>query len=77
MRQEDGKIVFIHKGEKQTPTDLGRRLMAAFPQARIVSFYGLVEAGAAQCMKVFDPARPDSIGRPLPGRVARVLGRAR
>jgi len=41
--------------------------MAAFPQAKIVSFYGLVEAGAAQCMKVFDPERPDSIGRPLPG----------
>lgn len=55
-------------------TDLGRRLTAAFPQARVISFYGLVEAGAAQCMKVFDPDRPDSIGRPLPGTELRVVG---
>jgi long-chain acyl-CoA synthetase len=54
--------------------DMGRRLVAAFPQAKVVSFYGLVEAGAAQCMKVFDPSRPDSIGRPLPGTELRLLG---
>jgi acyl-coenzyme A synthetase/AMP-(fatty) acid ligase len=54
-------------------TDLGNRLVAAFPRAKIVSFYGLVEAGAAQCMKVFDPSRPDSIGRPLPGTELRLV----
>jgi len=57
-------------------TDLGLRLTAAFPKARIVSFYGLVEAGAAQCMKVFDPERPDSIGRPLPGTELRLVDEA-
>jgi acyl-coenzyme A synthetase/AMP-(fatty) acid ligase len=57
-------------------TDLGLRLTAAFPRARIVSFYGLVEAGAAQCMKVFDPERPDSIGRPLPGTELRLVDEA-
>lgn len=55
-------------------TDLGSRLMATFPQAKVVSFYGLVEAGAAQCMKLFDPKRPDSIGRPLPGTELRLVG---
>jgi acyl-CoA synthetase (AMP-forming)/AMP-acid ligase II len=54
-------------------TDLGLRLTEAFPRARIISFYGLVEAGAAQCMKVFDPERPDSIGRPLPGTELRLV----
>ncbi|MFC4531325.1 class I adenylate-forming enzyme family protein [Sphaerisporangium dianthi] len=42
-------------------------LTAAFPRATIVNYYTSTEAAPAQTTMVFDPARPDSVGRPASG----------
>jgi long-chain acyl-CoA synthetase len=55
------------------PQTLAAALADRFPNARVVSFYGLTEGGTAQCAKVVDGRRRDSIGRPLPGTEVRVV----
>ncbi|MGW0521857.1 class I adenylate-forming enzyme family protein [Crossiella sp. NPDC003009] len=55
------------------PKQVGCLAMETFPKARVVCLYGLTEAGSALGLKVFDPERPDSIGRPLPGTEIRVV----
>ncbi|MET8140672.1 class I adenylate-forming enzyme family protein [Sphaerisporangium sp. NPDC005288] len=42
-------------------------LTTAFPRATIVNYYTSTEAAPAQTTMVFDPARPDSVGRPASG----------
>lgn len=65
------KIVRIVGGP--VPQALAGVLADRFPGARVVSFYGLTEGGTAQCAKVVDGRRRDSIGRPLPGTEVRVV----
>jgi acyl-CoA synthetase (AMP-forming)/AMP-acid ligase II len=55
------------------PESLAQVLARRFPAARVLSFYGLTEGGTAQCLKVVDGRRRDSIGRPLPGTEVRVV----
>lgn len=55
------------------PKQVGCLAMETFPKARVVCLYGLTEAGSALGLKVFDPERPDSIGRPLPGTEIRIV----
>jgi acyl-coenzyme A synthetase/AMP-(fatty) acid ligase len=55
------------------PAAVGTDLAARFPNARVVSFYGLTEAGSALVMRVVDRSSQDSLGRPAPGTQVRVL----
>ncbi|RKR86142.1 acyl-CoA synthetase (AMP-forming)/AMP-acid ligase II [Micromonospora pisi] len=43
------------------------RLAATFPNAAIVNYYTSTEAAPAQTTMIFDPARPDAVGRAGPG----------
>ncbi len=45
------------------------RLSQAFPHAAIVNYYTSTEAAPAQTSMIFDPARPDAVGRPAPGSI--------
>jgi long-chain acyl-CoA synthetase len=68
------KVVRIVGGP--LPQALADALAGRFPRARVISFYGLTEGGAAQCAKVMDGRRQGSIGRPLPGTEVRVVDAA-
>ncbi|GII78506.1 acyl-CoA synthetase [Sphaerisporangium rufum] len=57
------------------PVALG--LAAAFPRATIVNYYTSTEAAPAQTTMVFDPERPDSVGRPAAGGTLRILNDGR
>jgi acyl-CoA synthetase (AMP-forming)/AMP-acid ligase II len=51
------------------PAAIALRLTQAFPQAAIVNYYTSTEAAPAQTSMIFDPARPDAVGRPAPGSI--------
>lgn len=51
------------------PPAVAIRLTQAFPQAAIVNYYTSTEAAPTQTSMIFDPARPDALGRPAPGTV--------
>ncbi|GLH98153.1 class I adenylate-forming enzyme family protein [Phytohabitans aurantiacus] len=46
---------------------IAMRLSRAFPHAAIVNYYTSTEAAPSEVSMVFDPARPDAIGRPADG----------
>ncbi|WP_328915461.1 MULTISPECIES: class I adenylate-forming enzyme family protein [unclassified Streptomyces] len=60
------------------PPALAARLAAAFPRATLVNYYTSTEAAPAQTAMVYDPRRPDALGRAVRGavRVAGPDGRA-
>nr|MDT0659404.1 AMP-binding protein [Micromonospora sp. DSM 115978] len=45
------------------------RLAEAFPAATIVNYYTSTEAAPAQTVMIFDPARPDAVGRAAAGHL--------
>ncbi|HEY7485634.1 MAG TPA: AMP-binding protein [Streptosporangiaceae bacterium] len=49
------------------PPAVAVRLAGAFPNATIVNYYTSTEAAPAQTVMVFDPDRPQSVGRPTSG----------
>lgn len=49
------------------PPTIAAGLAKAFPEAAIVNYYTSTEAAPAQTVMVFDPARPDSVGRAVDG----------
>jgi acyl-CoA synthetase (AMP-forming)/AMP-acid ligase II len=51
------------------PAAIALRLTQAFPKAAIVNYYTSTEAAPAQTSMIFDPARPDAVGRPAPGSI--------
>lgn len=51
------------------PAAVAARLAQAFPRAAIVNYYTSTEAAPAEVSMVFDPARPDAIGRPAGGQL--------
>ncbi|MEV0456689.1 class I adenylate-forming enzyme family protein [Catellatospora methionotrophica] len=51
------------------PPVVALRLAEAFPHAAIVNYYTSTEAAPAQASMVFDPARPDAVGRSQPGTI--------
>jgi long-chain acyl-CoA synthetase len=53
--------------------EVADRLTAKFPHARLVSMYGLTEAGAALMIKLVDGSADDSIGQPVSGTQVRVV----
>jgi acyl-CoA synthetase (AMP-forming)/AMP-acid ligase II len=55
------------------PPAVAQQLSDAFPQARVISLYGLTEGGAAAFVKVVDGRSPGSIGRPMVGTQARIV----
>jgi acyl-CoA synthetase (AMP-forming)/AMP-acid ligase II len=55
------------------PPTVAEQLSATFPQARVISLYGLTEGGAAAFVKVVDSRAPGSIGRPMVGTEAKIL----
>ncbi|SCL34845.1 Acyl-CoA synthetase (AMP-forming)/AMP-acid ligase II [Micromonospora nigra] len=60
------------------PPAVASRLAAAFPAAAVVNYYTSTEAAPAQTTMIFDPERPDALGRPVAGQlmVADPEGRA-
>jgi acyl-CoA synthetase (AMP-forming)/AMP-acid ligase II len=69
------RIRIIRLVGSPVPAAVADGLRAVFPQARVVSLYGLTEGGAALVVKRLNERRPqDSIGRPAPGTEVRVLG---
>jgi long-chain acyl-CoA synthetase len=55
------------------PAAVASALAAELPGAVIVNYYTSTEAWPAQLSMIFDPTRPDSVGRAVEGRV-RILG---
>ncbi|MFY1623247.1 AMP-binding protein [Micromonospora sp. WMMD735] len=51
------------------PPAVAARLATAFPQATIVNYYTSTEAAPAQTTMIYDPARPDAVGRPVGGQL--------
>ncbi|GIH11030.1 acyl-CoA synthetase [Rhizocola hellebori] len=51
------------------PAAIALRLTQAFPKAAVVNYYTSTEAAPAQTSMIFDPARPDAVGRPAPGSI--------
>lgn len=49
------------------PPAIASRLATAFPNAAIVNSYTSTEAAPAQTTMIFDPARPDAVGRAVAG----------
>lgn len=51
------------------PPAIAMRLSRAFPHAAIVNYYTSTEAAPSHTSMIFDPQRPDAVGRPAPGAV--------
>lgn len=51
------------------PPAVAVALQKAFPNAVVVNYYTTTEAAPAQTVMLFDPARPDSVGRTVAGQV--------
>jgi acyl-coenzyme A synthetase/AMP-(fatty) acid ligase len=51
------------------PAPIALKLTQAFPKAAVVNYYTSTEAAPAQTSMIFDPARPDAVGRPAPGSI--------
>ncbi|MEV4847233.1 class I adenylate-forming enzyme family protein [Micromonospora matsumotoense] len=51
------------------PPAVAARLATTFPQATIVNYYTSTEAAPAQTTMIYDPARPDAVGRPVGGQL--------
>ncbi len=64
-RYDLGSVVLLGSTAAPLPAPVATRLAAAFPKATIVNYYTSTEAAPAQTTMVFDPERPDSVGRSL------------
>lgn len=51
------------------PPAVASRLAEAFPKAAVVNYYTSTEAAPAQVSMIFDPRRPDAVGRAAAGTV--------
>lgn len=51
-----------------------RRLSAVFPSAALMNTYTSTEAWPAMTAMRYDPSRPTSVGRPLPGQEVTIIG---
>jgi len=69
-------VTFILLGGAAPAPKLLEQLQRAFPAARIVSLYGLTEAGGSQIVMAYDPARPGAAGRPTARAALRIVDSA-
>lgn len=56
-----------------SPPALLRRLAEALPLARITNEYALTESSPTAITTTYAPARPDSVGRPGPAQLVRII----
>src|SRR5690606_22786699 len=67
VRAWSGQVKTIRVVGGPVTAGLAAGLATTFPDARVVSMYGLTEGGAAVCVRQVEPGRGESIGRPAPG----------
>jgi acyl-CoA synthetase (AMP-forming)/AMP-acid ligase II len=60
-------VVLVGSTAAALPPTVARGLLAAFPAATVVNYYTSTEAAPAQTAMIFDPARPNSVGRAASG----------
>jgi acyl-CoA synthetase (AMP-forming)/AMP-acid ligase II len=65
-------VLLLGSSAAPLPTAIARRLPAVFPNATIVNYYNSTESGPAQTIMLFDPDRPDSVGRAVAGGSVRI-----
>lgn len=68
---EHVRLVMV-MGSSCPPSALAK-LSRVFPRGRVVSHYGVTEAGVAQLLMPFDPARPFAAGRPVGATEVRIV----
>ncbi|MBB5873568.1 acyl-CoA synthetase (AMP-forming)/AMP-acid ligase II [Allocatelliglobosispora scoriae] len=66
---ELGGVHLVGSTAAPLPPAIAQRLARAFPRAAIVNYYTSTEAAPAQTSMIFDPTRPDAVGRVQPGVV--------
>ena len=66
-RHDLSSVLLLGSTAAGLPPAVAARLTEAFPNATIVNYYTSTEAAPAQTVMVFDPARPQSVGRPTSG----------
>ncbi len=64
-----GGVHLVGSTAAALPPAIALRLTQAFPNAAIVNYYTSTEAAPAQTSMMFDPARPDALGRPQAGSI--------
>lgn len=62
-RYDLSSVVLFGSSGAALPPSVGLALAHAFPSAAIVNYYTSTEAAPAQLTMVFDPDRPDAVGR--------------
>ena len=68
-------LQFIMATGEAFPVPLKHRLFKRLPNARLISFYAMTEAGSpAALMHEQQLDKPDSVGRPVPGMEVRLMG---
>jgi acyl-CoA synthetase (AMP-forming)/AMP-acid ligase II len=69
-RHDLSSIALLGSTAAVLPPAVAAQLAARLPDATIVNYYTSTEAAPAQLAMVFDPARPDSVGRAAGGELA-------
>jgi len=65
-------VVLLGSAAAPLPGAVAARLAKAFPNATIANYYTSTEAAPAQTAMLYDPSRPDSVGRAIDGGDVRV-----
>ncbi|GII01418.1 class I adenylate-forming enzyme family protein [Planobispora takensis] len=73
-RHDLSSVVLLGSAASALPPAVSVRLAAAFPNATVTNYYTSTEAAPAQTIMIFDPARPDALGRPAFGGALRITG---
>ncbi|MBB5132023.1 acyl-CoA synthetase (AMP-forming)/AMP-acid ligase II [Thermocatellispora tengchongensis] len=71
-RHDFSGVLLLGSAAAALPPALAVRLAAAFPNAKIANYYTSTEAAPAQTVMIFDPERPEALGRPAFGAALRV-----
>jgi acyl-CoA synthetase (AMP-forming)/AMP-acid ligase II len=65
-------VLLLGSSAAPLPAAVARRLPEVFPNATIANYYNSTESGPAQTIMLFDPDRPDSVGRAMSGGSVRI-----
>ena len=65
-------VLLLGSSAAPLPAAVAARLPEVFPNATIANYYNSTESGPAQTIMLFDPDRPDSVGRAMSGGSVRI-----
>lgn len=71
-RHDFSSVLLLGSAAAAMPPALAVRLTEAFPKATLTNYYTSTEAAPAQTVMIFNPARPDALGRPAFGSDLRI-----